>query len=64
MPTITKEAEAALMEISRQKSDRITKLERERRAIRQIASNAREEGIRHGAVIWREALEKIIGLTN
>lgn len=43
---------------------RLAKLEREMRAIRQIASNAREAGITGGAVLWREALEKIINLSD
>lgn len=62
---IAKTTAESLIEAGRRNmelSARLAVLERERRAVRQIASNAREEGIRQGAVIWREALEKIVRL--
>ena len=60
MPTITKEAEKALMEISRQKSDRIARLERQRQQMADTAAVAIEDGIKNGTVLWREALERIV----
>lgn len=63
MPTITKEAERALMEISRQKSERIAKLERALANVDETARFAIADGIKNGAVLWREALERIVRIS-
>lgn len=63
MPTITKEAERALMEVGANRVARIEKLERERRAVYRIALSALEASTQEGTVRWRNALEKITALT-
>jgi hypothetical protein len=60
MPTITKEAEAALMQISREKTLRIAKLERDLSHVLEIARHGIEAGSQSGATLWREALERIV----
>lgn len=45
------------------RATRLEKLEKDRRLILQIATDARENGLNRGAVIWRESLEKIIELS-
>lgn len=45
------------------KAARLEKLERNRRVVHQIAAASRANGITQGAVIWHEALAKIIELT-
>lgn len=61
---ITREAEQALFEISRQRATRVAKLEFDLGVIRRIALAARDEGDKQGAVIWRGALEEIIRRTS
>ena len=63
MPTITKEAEQALMGLSRQKSERIARLERQINAIREVAQAGIGDGDQHGTALWRQALTRIIQLT-
>ena len=63
MPTITKEAEKALMEVSHQKSERINRLERQIGAIRETAQVAIDDGDKNGTALWRQALTRIIQLT-